>query len=88
MDEGFTALSEVKERGSALCRACELSARDPGMAVVVRQILSATSGSQPDLDARSTKPLQWTALHFAVDGKAKSMEAHLPYYPCPTPRSR
>jgi len=61
VDQGFSALSQVLERGSALQRACELSSRDPRMFSVVSQMLYV----------RSVQPQAWSALHFAVDGAAK-----------------
>ena len=69
----------MKERGSALSRACELSVADPRMVSVVAQMLFGSqpgSGSQPDLEPRSIRPNQWTPLFFAVDGVAKTEEAH------------
>ena len=63
------------ERGSALCCACERSASDTRMFGVIMQMFRMPFGSQPDLHVRSQRPLQWTALHFAVDGAAHSQEA-------------
>jgi hypothetical protein len=73
MDQGFSALSQVSERGSALHRACELSSRDPRMSVVSRML--CFNGSQPDQHMRSVRPKAWSALHFAVDGAAKGEKA-------------
>lgn len=74
-DEGFAAPSQQKERGDALCCACERSAKDPRMFQLVSQMMCLPSGSQPDLHGRSTKPPGWTPLHFVADGKAKSEQA-------------
>jgi hypothetical protein len=71
VDQGFSALSQVSERGSALHRACELSSKDARMFSVVSQMFYVPCELLPDLHARSVRPNAWSVLHFAVDGAAK-----------------
>ena len=66
----------MKERGSALSRACELSVADPRMVSVVEQMFFGSQPGEPDLECRSIRPKRWTPLFFAVDGRAKIEEAH------------
>ena len=71
VDQGFSALSQVSERGSALHRACELSSKDLRMLSVVSQMFHVPCELQPDLHVQSVRPNAWSVLPFAVDGAAK-----------------